>query len=68
MGPFATDSVQAGTFKGFLNVTLRTSNAQLGLDIVDQMCVQLGMGSWGFTLFWVGYILAENIFLETLWI
>ena len=43
MGPFATDSVQAGTFKGFLNVTLRTSNAQLGLDIVDQMCVQLRM-------------------------
>ena len=24
---------------------------QLGLYIVDQTCVQLGMGSWGFTLF-----------------
>ena len=41
-----------GTFWGFLNVSLRASAAQLGLDIVDQMWVQFRMGSWGFTLFW----------------
>ena len=45
MGSLGKDSVWAGTFWGFLNVP------QLGLDSVDQMCVQLRMGSWGFTLF-----------------
>ena len=59
------DSVRAGTFWGFLNVALHTSGAQLGLNIADQMCVQLRMGS---TMILSGYILGENIFLETLWI
>ena len=64
MGPLGKDSVQAGTFKGFLDVSLRTSGAQLGwLDIVDQMFVQLRMGLWGFTMFWGGHILVENIFV-----
>ena len=33
---------------GFLNVSLRVSDAQLGLDIVDHMWVQFRMGLWGF--------------------
>ena len=57
MGPLGKDSVQAGTFKGFLDVSLRTFGAQLGrLDIVDQMFVQVRMGLlWGFTMFWGGH-------------
>ena len=33
MGSSGQDSVWAGTFCGFLNVSLRASGAQLGLDI-----------------------------------
>ena len=53
------DSVQTGTFWGFLNV--RFAPLALGLDIVDQMCVQLRMG---FTIILSGYILGENIFFH----
>ena len=35
---------RAGTFWGFPNVLHRASGAQLGLDIVDQKCVQLRTG------------------------
>ena len=51
MGSFGQDSVWAGTFWGFLNVSLCAPGAQLGLDNVDQMCVQLRIGSWGFAIF-----------------
>ena len=47
MGSLGQDSVGAGTFWGFLNVSLHASGAQRGLDIVDQMCVQLKMGWMG---------------------
>ena len=33
--------------------------ASLSSDIVDQMLVLFRMGSWGFTMFWGGYILGE---------
>ena len=47
MGSLGQDSVGAVTFWGFLNVSLHASGAQRGLDIVDQMCVQLKMGWMG---------------------
>ena len=43
MGSSGQDSVWAGTFSGFLNVSLHDFSAQLGLDIVDQMWVQFRM-------------------------
>ena len=49
MGSLGKDSVWTSTFWGFLNVSPRAS-ARI-MDVVDQMCVQLRMGSWGFTLF-----------------
>ena len=51
MGTLGQDSVQADTFWGFLNVSLHASGAQLGIDIADQMCLQLRMWSWGLTMF-----------------
>ena len=53
---------------GHPNNLLCVSGAQLGVDIVYLMCVQLRMASWGFTMFWSGYILGEQLFLETFWI
>ena len=41
------DAVWAGIFWRFLNVSLRTSDAQLRLDIVDQIWTQFRMGLWG---------------------
>ena len=35
---------RAGKFRGFLNLWLRASSAQLRLDIVDQIWVQCWMG------------------------
>ena len=36
MESLGKDSVWAGNFRGFLNLSLRASGAQLGLDMVDQ--------------------------------
>ena len=44
LGHMGQYSVWPGTFWGFLNISLHASSAQLGLDIVDQMCVHLRMG------------------------
>ena len=41
------------------NLSLRASVAQQELDIVDQMWVEFRMGSWGFTMFWGGFILGD---------
>ena len=47
MGSLGQDSVGAGTFWGFLNVSLHASGADSRLDIGNQMCVQLKMGWMG---------------------
>ena len=65
MGSSSQDSFKAGKFQGFLNLLLCASSAQLRLDIVDQMWVQLRMGSWVFTLFWGGYSLAYLVVPNT---
>ena len=45
MGASGQDSVWAGNFQGFFNLSLQASDAHLRLDIVDQMWVQFRMGS-----------------------
>ena len=37
MGSLCQDSVQAGTFWGFLNTSLHATAAQQGLNVVDEM-------------------------------
>ena len=42
IGSSGQDLARLGKFQGFLNLSLRASAAQLGLDIVDQMWKQFG--------------------------
>ena len=66
LGHMGQYSVWPGTFWGFLNISLHVSSAQLGLDIVDQMCVHLRMGLKGFygvLCFGVGKFWEKILFL-----
>ena len=59
MGSSGQDSVWAGKLWGVFNLSLRASVAQQEFDIVDQMWVEFRMGSWGFTMFWGGFVLGD---------
>ena len=43
MGSLGQDSLWAGKYGSFLNLSPRASGAQIGLDIVEQMLIQFRM-------------------------
>ena len=53
IGPLGPGFSSGRYILGFLNISLHASIAQIGLDIVDQMCVHLRMGLRGFMGFYV---------------